>query len=221
MRIKIRNIYKKAIAILVAPFFLVGCGKKADCKVLDNHVHKYVATTDKGVVSTYLRSEDLFRSLYDETQGKYVKYNWTDNYIKIDEKDIDFYKCKDLLIEGASNIEYLDSLMKRNQNYTEYHYYYSKKRIVTTSTGKFVQTYAIPNIHTGWTTDENHEGLDGQTREKKYMYYGYRIINKDGKWIRERSPLVDDYKEIIDEYPYFSLNCYELITKENEKANTK
>ena len=37
---------------------------------------------------------------------------------------------------------------------------------------------------------------------------------KDGKWINERSPFVDDIRDIINEYPYFEIDCYKQVYKE-------
>ena len=52
------------------------------------------------------------------------------------------------------------------------------------------------------------------------------FVYKNGKWINERSPFVDDIRDIIDEYPYFELDCYKVVHKDykfkkKELANLK
>ena len=65
-----------------------------------------------------------------------------------------------------------------------------------------------------WTTDRNHSGNTGEVRVRHFKFYGYRIVLKDGKYVREQSPLVDDIRDIIDEYPFFSQECYKTVYKE-------
>ena len=51
----------------------------------------------------------------------------------------------------------------------------------------------------------------GEVRLRHFKYYGYTIGYKDGKYELIKSPLADDFREIVDEYPYYSPKCYESV----------
>ena len=70
--------------------------------------------------------------------------------------------------------------------------------------------------HEGYTDDPTHEGLDGKVRLNHYQYFGYKIEYNNGKYELIKSPLVDDINEIINDYPYYSLECSEIVTKDLE-----
>ena len=217
-KINVRKVYLKILSLLTIPFFVAGCAKKSECDIKDNHVHKYIANTEKGRIVTYLNSEELDHIKYDNNYpfSPCIHYNWTNDTIEVTQDDLEFYKLKGELFVGTDNLDYLNNLKNENKDYIEYHYDYSKRRVVTTSTGKITQTYPIMQRHEGYTDDHNHEGLDGKVKLYHYQYYGYKIEKQDGKYVKIKSPLVDDINEIIDEYPYFSLLCFEIEPKEYE-----
>ena len=43
----------------------------------------------------------------------------------------------------------------------------------------------------------------------------------NGEYVKEQSPLVDDIRDIINNYPYFSESCTELVYKEYDYTNNK
>ena len=217
-KLNVRGVYLKILSLLAIPFIVSGCSKKADCDLKNIHVHKYFTDTNKGRITTFLNSEELDHSQFNTSPNlpKYTHYSWTNESIEVTNDDLEFYKVKGELFKGSDNLDYLNNLIDSNKDYIEYHYDYHKRRIVTTSTGKFTQTYAVLQRHEGYTDDPTHEGLDGKIQLHHYQYYGYKIEKKDGKYVKIKSPLVDDINEIIDEYPFFSLECFEIIIKEYE-----
>ncbi len=204
-KISVRSVYKKILALLAAPIILTGCGKQEDCDIKAKHVHKFIQDTEKGRIVT----------LIDSHESNYHNFHWTNGYVEIKDDYDNFYKTKDTLFRGDENWDYLYNLMSDNKDYIEYHYDYHKRRVVTTSSAQTL-TYPVQQRHAGWTTDSTHEGLDGKVKLHHYQYYGYKIYYKDGKYIKEKSPLVDDIRDIINEYPYFSIDCFEIIEKEYE-----
>jgi hypothetical protein len=204
-KISVRSVYKKILALLAAPIILTGCGKQEDCDIKAKHVHKFIQDTEKGRIVT----------LIDSHESNYHNFHWTNGYVEIKDDYDNFYKTKDTLFRGDENWDYLYNLMSDNKDYIEYHYDYHKRRVVTTSSAQTL-TYPVQQRHAGWTTDSTHEGLDGKVKLHHYQYNKYQIYYKDGKYRKKKSPLVDDIRDIINEYPYFSIDCFEIIEKEYE-----
>ena len=115
----------------------------------------------------------------------------------------------DELFIGKDNLDYLDNLMANNKDKLEYYYRYTD-RIMVTPFGSDKPLFPIAKEIIELTDNPNTKGLTGRVKYTHYQYYGYKII--DNNVIK--SPLVDDIKDIIDEYPYFCKDCFEIITKE-------
>lgn len=210
----VRKVYLKILAILACPFFLSGC-MDADCKIPDYHVHKYIGKIRRGykcydenhTIINYFNSEYLtpgYEKWVEEERDwpmhypTTIEYNWQEETIKITKDELEFYKVKDELFRGDENWDYLFSVMQRCTDYLHFRYKYTDG----------------DSDYYDWTTDKNHSGNTGEVRVRHFKFYGYRIVKKDGKYVREQSPLVDDIRDIIDEYPFFSQECYKTVYKE-------
>ena len=203
---KIRKVYKGVLALLTIPFILTGCGEQSKCELPSRHVHKYTMNNNRGQIVNYIDSEDL----------KYGNYNWNNDYIEITKDDEAFYRTKAELFEGAPNWNYLyNTMVANNYDYLEFYYHYTTTSTYTTSDGKgHTTTHIRTNHHSGWSEDPTHRGVNGNVRVNHHRFYGYNIIYKNGKYEKVKSPLVDDIREIINDYPYFSDNCVEIVNKE-------
>ena len=199
--IKVKKLMPKVVALLFIPFILTGCGKKSDCDIKERHVHLYTKNTNKGKIEKYLDSEKL-------TQGN---YNWNKDCIEITSEDEEFYRAKGDLFVGADNWEYLFNTMKENsKDYLEFYYHYTTTSVVKAGKSTITQIHH----HSGWDTDPEHRGVTGEVRVCHNRYYGYNIVLMDGKYVKVQSPIVDDIREIINDYPYFSEECIETVYKE-------
>ena len=99
MKIKIKDVTKKVLPLVIIPFILTGCGQKSDCEIPSRHVHKFVS--NNGIVK-YIDSE----------QKQYGNYNWQKDYLEITNDDALFFKTKGNLFEGDDNWKYLYNVMK-------------------------------------------------------------------------------------------------------------
>ncbi len=207
-------IVERVLPLLSISFLLTGCAKieESKCPIKDPHLHLYKAKTPYGTVETYMASENI-------TNGK---YNWQENTLIVNKPtDIDFYTAKGELFDGHENWDYLFNFMKSHQDYMRYHYIRKSKSLNTTYdhlSGKYAMVTA-ENLVGDWTTNPNTKGLDGTIQICHYRYYGYKIELKDGKYEKIRSPLVDDIREIIDEYPYFETEPFQVVTKDYNLIN--
>ena len=202
----IKKITKSILPLLTIPFILVGCSKKSECELPSRHVHLYTKNTSRGRIEKYLDSENV----------TYGDYNWNKDYIEITKDDEEFYKVKGESFEGVNNWDYLfNTMAANNYDYLEFYYHYTTTSTYTTTDGKgHTTTHTQTHHHSGWSKDPTHRGVNGEVRLNHHRFYGYKIIYKNGKYIKERSPLVDDIRDIIDEYPYYNDDCVEIIYKE-------
>lgn len=190
---------------LLFSLMLTGCGEKSQCEIPTQHVHKYVKeVTDEIDIEKYLESEYLSMS----------GYNRLDDYIEITKPDEAFYKllAQNQLFAGEVNWDYLFYQMANHHDFLKFYYEYDtvETRIVTDSDGKeHVETYTVH--HDGWTENPYDSNNTGKTRLFHHKYFGYRVVLKNGKFTLEKSPLVDDIREVIDEYPYFDESCYTTV----------
>ena len=207
------TIMKIAPFILATGITIVGCGEKSDCEIPSRHVHKYVKVIDEDItISKYLNDERLNKS----------DYQWTDDHIVITKEDEKFYKLveKEKLFEGASNWEYLYNKMVSNHNYLEFYYQYTTTETYVTVGYKGRATVRVrPVVRRGWHTDPNSSRNTGEVRLCHHRYIGYKIINENGKLKLEKSPEVDDIREIINEYPYFKEGCTTIVTSDTYEFN--
>ncbi len=186
---------------LAASILLSGCGEQAECEIPTRHIHKYTKqVTDDITIEKYVDSEDL--SLFG--------YKWNDEYIEINKVDEELFKVlkKKGLFDGETNWRYLYNEMATHHDYLMFYYEYTTTETYTTTDSDgntSVHTRTV--THTGWTDNPNDINNTGKTRLYHHKYYGYRIIYENGKFKAEKSPIVDDIREVIEEYPYFSEDC--------------
>ena len=202
----IKKITKKVLPLLTIPFILTGCGQKSECELPSRHVHMYTKNTNKGKITKYLDSENVI----------YGNYNWNKDYIEITKDDENFYRTKGDLFEGADNWTYLyNTMLANNYDYLEFYYHYTTTSTYTTTDSKgHTTTHTQTHHHSGWSEDPTHRGVNGDVRVNHHRFYGYRIIYRNGEYVKEQSPIVDDIRDIIYDYPYFSEDCVKIVYKE-------
>lgn len=199
------SLVKIAPYVLMAGLTISGCGEKSECELPSRHVHKYVKQFDNDIkIEKYMDKETL----------DYFGYHWTDDYIEITKDDEKVYKIIDRkgLFEGKNNWEYLYNKMATHHDYLEFYYEYTtiETYTVTDDDGNVeVKTRIVE--HNGWHRNPYDSDNTGKTRLYHHRYYGHRIVNKNGKFKLEESPAVDDIREVIEMYPYFSEDCISLV----------
>jgi len=197
---KIKEVKKKILPLLLIPFFLTGCSPKSECKKEKSHVHKYIMNSVYGKVTNYIDSESL----------SYGNFIWTEDFVDITKDDEAFYRAKNDLFEGKTNWNYLYNFMANQHDYLEFYYHYTTEESYTDDDG---DTHYETRHHRGWTTDPWHRGVTGELNLCHHRFYGYKIVYKNGKYVQEQSRLVDDVRDIMNEYPYFSKDCAKVVTK--------
>lgn len=204
----VRKTYLKILALLACPFILTSCSEQANCKIPEKHVHKYIGTCDKGTVTTYVNSEDIkIPTSYQDGLYKTMLYERQEESFPITDEDEKFYIIKNnMLFKGEDNWDYLYNVMASKHDRIEYRYRYED-----------IFEYAYKWI----PSNQERRDYTGDVRVYHYRFCGHRIIYKDGKWVDERSPFVDDIREIIDEYPYFQLDCYTVVHKDYKVDKNK
>lgn len=210
MKIKIKDVTKKVLPLVIIPFILTGCSQKTDCEIPSRHVHKYI-NNNNGIVK-YIDLE----------QKEYGNYTRQNDYIEITNEDALFFKAKGNLFEGKDNWRYLYKVMKNNsKDYLTFHYHYTTHSTYTTTDSKGnVQSHTQTHHHSGWSEDPTHRGVDGRVRINHHQFYGYRIVKKNGEYIPpEMSPLADDFREIINDYPFFFEYKQDSITNLFDSEN--
>lgn len=190
---------------LLLSILLSGCGEKSNCEIPTKHVHKYVKEITEDIdIERYIESEYLSNGGYKQT----------DEHIEITKDDEEFYQLlnRDGLFKGEVNWDFLYYQMANHHDYLKFYYEYDtvETRIVTDSEGnETVETYI--EHHDGWTDNPYDSDNTGKTRLFHHKYYGYRIIKKNGRFTLDRSPYVDDIREIIDDYPYIGENSITTV----------
>ena len=186
---------------------LVGCAEKAECEIPESHVHLYVKELEDGTnIETYRQSEHV------EWKG-YQRY---DDYITITKEDEKIYKALKGRFEGQSNWDYLYNQMASKPDFLEFYYRYTTTQVYTTRVNGKTQVRTRTVTHSGWTDNPNRAHNNGDVRICHYKYYAYKLVYNNGKYKLEKSPLVDDIREIIFEYPYFDEECWEIDYEEFE-----
>ena len=199
---KIRKVYKKILALAIVPFILTGCSQNNDCKVSESHVHKYIGSDKRGTVVNYINSEDQTISQgYEDVSSKYINYEKQDDYLTITKEDERFYNAKgSILFKGEDNWPYLFKIMSSKKDHLEYYCKYDD---------------GLGGWSYRWETKKPSKYyFAGQVRVYHYRFCGHKLIYKDGEWFDQRSPFVDDIRSIINEYPYFQLDCYMQVYKD-------
>ena len=205
MKNKIKNQIIPSAYILL--LLLSSCGKQSDCEIPSRHVHKYTKSiTDEINIEIFKENEVL------NDWG----YKWNSDYIEITQNDSQLYDVlnRNGLFDGINNYDYLYYLMKNNNDYLMFYYEYetTETYTVTNEDGETeLKTRKVKKD--GWHNDSRDSDNTGEVRLYHHKYFGYRIVNINGKFKVEKSPLVDDIREIIDDYPYFKEDCYEEVYK--------
>ena len=192
----VRKIYRKILALLAIPFILTGCAKDMDCNIEESHVHKYTGSNKRGTIVNYFNSEaEYIDDLYQDVEHDKFRYYREEDYIEITKEDKSFYEAKNTMFKGEDNWDFLYSLMVGKHDYLEYE--------------------SNEDIFEEWVKQKPKQRyFTGKVRVTHYRFCGHKLTYKDGKWINERSPFVDDIRDIIDEYPYFEIDCYKQFQKE-------
>ena len=211
---KIKLNLKKLAAMSGLSFVMMttsACGKKAECDVEGEHLHKY--ENSSGYVR-YLDQE------YIEYEG-YVRSN---EYIPMDESKRDLIKFEDNrnLLKISDNIDVIQKIQDeyRNLDHMEYQYRYTTTSFI--SNGKTM--IPVVSTHYSWTYDSNRSGLTGKNKDIHYMFQAVKVeIDEHGNFVIIPGPLVDDVTLIGDEYPYI-LETYvkelDLNTDTYEESKT-
>lgn len=199
---------KKIIATALATLSLTGCSKKSECEIPSRHVHKYVKQiTDDISIEKYRDSEYLW----------YYGYDWTPDYMEITKDDEKYYEllADNSLFVGEDNWDYLYNLMSNKHDYLMFYYeYWTEEEYYTTDSDGDRHRHTRRVYHDGWHKNPLDSDNTGRTRLYHHKYYGYRIIN-DGKKIKvEKSGLVDDIRDVIFDYPYFTEDSISKVYKE-------
>lgn len=196
---KVKRVYLKLLALLPIPFLLTGCTNEVDCNIPNDHVHKYIGSNNRGTVETYLNSEyEQHEVSYEDGSLKFFKYVRKDDYLDITYDDKSLYEAKETMFIGKENWDYLFNIMKAKRDFIKYEYEWNDGE----------------DWHYDWTTKKPSKyDYNGRLRVYHYQFCGHRLVYKNGKWVNERSPFVDDIRDIIDDYPYFELDCYRTVYK--------
>ena len=188
--------------ILAGSMFLSGCGKKSECEIPSRHVHKYTKqVTEEISLEEYIDSEKL----------EYHGFDWNPDYIEINKHDEKLYKAinKKLLFNGSTNWDYLyNTMVQNNEDYLLFYYeYYTTEVYTTTDEDGHVEMHTKRVRHDGWHSNPYDSDNTGDVRLYHHRYSGYRIVNKNGNFVIESSPLVDDIRYVLEDYPYFNDYC--------------
>lgn len=212
------KLHRLAPYIMISSLFLSGCGKKSECDLPNRHVHLY-----KGIVNDDIEIKGYFD---DEVLEKGYKslLAWQPDYMEITGKDAEFYEevTDRHLFVGLENWDYLYYEMSHNRDYLEFYYeYYTTETYTTTDSDGHTTTHTRQVHHDGWHTNPNDSDNTGYTRLNHYRYYGYRVLYKNGEFVLDRSPSVDDVREILDEYPYVLLDKYPTLAEDGSVLERK
>ena len=195
--------------MLITTLLLTGCSKEQKCSNHDPHLHLYQKESYGTVLSTYLNSE------VDELNG----YTKTTDTLPMDDYDKAFYAAigDKALFEGVYYWNYLYNLMVRHQDYIRFEniQYENVEIEVYDKDGNRGTKHVLVPTKT-YKEKPGAAGNTGVVRIYHYQYYGYKVEEIDGRLQLVKSPLVDDIREILSEYPYYTDTCYELQTKDIE-----
>ena len=196
---KVKRIFKGLLPLLAVTVMVSGCTPKSECDIEESHVHKFTLNSYLGKVTSYIDHEYV----------KYGDFVWNKDYIPITKDDEGWYNAKKELFEiNDENWPYLYNFMASKHDYLEFYYHYTTTSTTTDSDGN---THTSTDSHSGWTDDPTHRGVTGEVRLYHYRFYGYKIVQKDGRYVRKESGLVDDLRDICKQYPYFAVDCSKIV----------
>ena len=195
---KKKNIIKLLPYIVASSITLSGCGSTPSCGITNNrHVHLYTKDINDDItISKYKDSEQEV-----DLNG----YTWNQDYIEITKQDEEFYKSlnNNSLFNGMENFDYLYYEMSCNHDYLEYYYEYETIETYTTTDDKGNVTIHTRTVtHDGWTKNPNYSDNTGKVRLCHHKYRAYKINYSNGYINIERSPYVDDIRDVLQDYPY-------------------
>lgn len=206
MKINLKRVLPFTVAVVMTPFILSGCSKKSECEVPTRHVHRYTKKINDDITITkYFDNESL----------NFDGYEWHDDYLEITKDDEEFYRLTSNLFNGKENWNYLYNFMASQYDYLKFYYEYDTTETDVSYDEKGNPTYTTHTVHhDGWTSNPNDSNNTGKTRLYHPRYYGYRIIYNNGRYFLEKSRLVDDVREIINDYPYVAEDFCEYVYKQ-------
>lgn len=197
--------YRKDLSklpIFIAPFVL-GTGlfiggalsvpHPEQCDITSTyHVHLYTKDIENITIQKWLHKEN--NTLF------YVKH---DNFLPVTTFDLEVYdKLDDYdLFEGLENIDYIHYQIRNNRDYMKFYYHYEETYTEKDEDGN---PKTVTETYEGWSTNPRHRGVTGKTKVYHRRYYAYKLVQRDGKLALEKSPIVDDIRTILNEYPYVS-----------------
>lgn len=207
---KKKMIYKLLPYMIMSSLTLSGCGETSECDLPNRHVHLYTKDINGFTIKKYEDNEHLY---------DYYGYQWNPEYIDINKKDeLAFNRISTYnLFDGVENFDYLYNKMAYNYDYLEFEYKYETRETIEIKDdeGNVIDTKEKVETHYDWHKDQYDFDNTGKVRLCHKQYFGYSVEEKNGKWYVERSPYVDDYREILEYYPYVNEDCSTTVTKEH------
>ncbi len=196
--------------VLISTLALSSCAPQSECALPARHVHLYTKpVTGSVIIEKYVDSEDLTRG----------DYNWHKDCIEITKTDEELFRLlgNNNLFSAYNNWDYLRYEMSSHHDFIEYYYHYTTTRIVTTTDSKGkTHTKLVTDTHSGWTSNPSYSHNTGRIRIGHHRYYAYRVNYTNNGFQLERSPLVDDIRQVMEEYPYVKEEGNEVVYKEYE-----
>lgn len=181
---------------------LLSVPKKEQCEATNTyHVHLFTRNIGNSTIKKWLQREN------DTTF-----YKKNDDFLATTSFDVEaFDKLEDYhLFEGIDNIDYVHHQIKTNRDYMEFYYEYEETYYEEDEDGNKVKK---TREYSGYTTNPRHRGVTGKTVVYHTRYYAYSLIYKDGNLELEKSPSVDDVREVLTEYPYISENTKHQVSQ--------
>ena len=179
-----------------------------NCKIAGKHVHLYQKVTELGTISKYIHGERKVIDGYKQTEQFMRSNRFYDDVLRL--------LNKNQLFRAEYNMDYLKTLMANNNDFPLEYEYESIEEDIKFEIDE--DGNSIPLIYTdkkkGWHKDINDKNNTGKVRRCKPMYYGYKIIIQNDKPILVQSPLVSNINDLLNEYPYYREDCYEIIKEE-------
>ena len=130
-----------------------------------------------------------------------------------DEKIYKLFKDNGIF-DGAENWDYLYKQMASNKDYLEFYQEYTVTEYKSIEDEDGNETVVVEeNTYDGWTRNPNYIHNTGRTRLCHHRYFGYCVVYKDDKFSLVQSPIVDDIRFVINDYPYFAENNTTIVHK--------
>lgn len=190
--------------LLISSMLLTGCAKNKEipCTEPKEHVHLYTKENENGI---------FFTTYFDSEEKEVYGFTKSPEYIEVSEKEKEAYNLltEHGLFNGLYHWDYLYREMYYNHDFMEYYYEYitSEPFYSPDGTKKLGDRLVT---HSGWTNNVKADHLTGKCRVCHHYYYGYRLVEVEGHYELEKSPLVDDIRDILIDFPFVSERCYTM-----------